>query len=339
MHQSGIKSEPITGVNHVKKIAIEQHYVSYEHRHLAGSAHVPPAVWMNFESRLLDFENHRLSEMNELGINMEILSFGSPGVQGLTDVGEAVELSTRLNDDLAKVIAHHPTRFAGFAALPTQSPEAAAAELERSVTELRFKGALINGTTNGVFLDDPRFLPLFAKAEALGCPLYLHPAPGHEKLSIYAGHPYLEGPMWSWGVETATHVLRLIFAGIFDRFPRLTIVLGHMGEGLPYTLARLDSRYRIAKLDKPLRRLPSEYISENIAVTTSGVASTAPLLCAMAAVGADRILFATDYPFESNHEAVKFMEQAPVSEADRAKIFYGNSEKLFGIKLASSINS
>lgn len=318
----------------MKKIAIEQHYVSYEHRHLAGSAHVPPAVWMNFESRLLDFEGNRLKEMDELGINMEILSFGSPGVQGLSDAGEARELSTRFNDDLARVISHHPTRFAGFAALPTQSPEAAAAELERAVVKLGFKGALINGTTNGKFLDDPSYLPLFAKAEALGCPLYLHPAPGTESLSIYAGHPYLEGPMWSWGVETATHVLRMIFAGVFDQFPKLTLMLGHMGEGLPYTLARLDSRYRIAKLSKPLERLPSEYISQNIAITTSGVASAAPLLCAMAAVGADRILFATDYPFESNHEAVRFMEQAPVSEADRAKIFYRNSEQMFGISLA-----
>jgi 2,3-dihydroxybenzoate decarboxylase len=316
----------------MRKIAIEQHFVTYDTRQYAGSAHVPPQIWNAFESKLLDFEEHRLVEMDRLGIDMEVLSFGSPGIQGESDTTKAIGLARIVNDDLAKIIERFPTRFAGFASVATQDPSAAAKELERAVSQLGFKGVMISGQTLGTYLDDQRYWPLLETAERLGVPIYLHPAPGFQALPIYAGHSYLEGPMWSWGVETATHALRMIFAGVFDAFPKLTLVLGHMGEGLPFTLWRLDSRYKIAKFEKPLKMLPSEYIARNVAITTSGVCSDAPLLCSIAALGAERILFATDYPFESDEEAVHFMDKAPISETDRALIYHRNAERLLNIE-------
>jgi 2,3-dihydroxybenzoate decarboxylase len=315
----------------LKKIAIEQHYVTASTTHYVGSAHVPKPIWNTFESRLLDFEDHRLAEMDRYGIDMEVLSFGSPGVQGVSDARQAVKLAQTLNDDLAGIIGKYPTRFSGFAAIPTQDPAAAAVELTRAVRELGLKGAMINGQTSGVYLDDPRYWPIFAAAEELGVPLYLHPAPNSERMSLYEGHPLLEGPMWSWGVETATHALRMLFSGVFDAFPKLTVLLGHMGEGLPFVLWRMDSRYKIARVERPLKRLPSEYLTQNFAVTTSGVCSAAPLQCAISALGIDRVLFATDYPFEHNEEAVRFMETAPLSEADRAKIFHENAERILSL--------
>ena len=313
----------------MKKIAIEQHFITPETLRYAGSEHVPPAIWRGFENRLLDFDDMRLAEMDRLGIDMEVLSLNSPGIQGESDVDRAVAAAASSNDELAGLVARHPTRFAGFASLPTQDGAQAARELRRAVRELGFKGAMINGpAATGVYLDEERSWPLLEAAEELDVPLYLHPAPPLQVPQIYAGHPLLVGPIWSWGVETATLGLRLVLSGAFDAFPRLKIMLGHMGEGLPFTLARLNSRYKIAKTTRPLKRLPSEYIAENFYITTSGVASAPPLLCALTAMGADHILFATDYPFEDGEEAVRFMETAPVSEGDRAKIFHGNAQRL-----------
>lgn len=316
----------------MRKIAIEQHFITHETLRYAGSAHVPPAIWQRFESKLLDFEDMRLAEMDRLGIDVEVLSLNSPGIQGEPDERTAIAAAAASNDELAALVQRHPTRFAGFAALATHNGEAAARELRRAVGELGFKGALVNGpTVAGHFLDDAASWPLLAAAEELGVPLYLHPAPPLQVPAIYEGYPSLIGPMWSWGLETATQVLRLVFAGAFDAFPKLQVLLGHMGEGLPYTLWRLDSRYKVTKQPKPLQHLPSEYIARNVAITTSGVASLPPLQCALSAVGADRILFATDYPFEDAAEAVDFMASAPIDETDRAKIFHGNAERLLGL--------
>jgi len=313
----------------MRKIAIEQHFVTRDTLRYAGSAHVPPKIWSVFESKLLDFEDMRLSEMDRFGIDMEVLSLNSPGIQSEPDTETAMSAAALSNDELARLIAKHPKRFAGFAALPTQSGETAARELRRAVSQLGFKGAMINGpTVDGQYLDHRRSWPLLAAAEELGVPLYLHPAPPLQALNIYDGHPQLVGPMWSWGLEVATQVLRMVFAGVFDEFPQLHVMLGHMGEGLPYTLWRIDSRYKVSKMAQPLKRLPSEYIASNVTITTSGVCSVPPLLCALNALGADRILFATDYPFEDNAEAVHFMESAPIDESDRAKIFHLNAERL-----------
>lgn len=222
------------------------------------------------------------------------------------------------------------TRFSGFAALALQDPDGAAAELERAVTQLGLRGALINGHTHGEYLYADRFRPVWERAEALGVPICLHPASSYDVWHNLRGHEELIGPMWSWGVETATHALRGVFGGVFDRFPGATLVLGRMGEGLPGHLWRLDSRWdflnqRGIRLARPR---PSDYIRDNIMITTSGVCAHAPLLGSLLALGADRIMFSTDYPLESNHEAVHFFETAPISEPDRAKICHLNAERL-----------
>ena len=254
----------------------------------------------------------------------------APGIQAETDPATAVRQAGTVNEFLAGVIGEHPDRFSGFAALPLQDPKRAADELERSVRELGLRGALVNAHTHGVYLDDPSLRVVWERAEALDVPLYLHPANGVDTSHVLSGHPELVGPMWSWGVDTATHVLRLIFGGVFDDFPKAKLLLGHMGEGLPFVLWRLDSRWNFhahhgIELSKGR---PSEYIRDNVYITTSGVCSPAPLLAALLSLGADHILFGTDYPFESMGTATEFLRSAPISQADREKIGHLNAERL-----------
>lgn len=278
--------------------------------------------------RLCDYATYRLPDMDEHGIDIQVLSLTAPGIQGVTEAGQAVADARLANDHLAGVIAAHPTRFRGLAALPLQDPEAAVAELHRAVGSLGFSGALVNDHTNGSYLDDPRYDPVWAALEDLGVPLYLHPgAPPSEPWGVLAGRPELQGPLWSWAAETSGHALRLVFGGVFDRHPRATVILGHMGEFLPFQLARLDSRYA-PQADRTLARRPSAYFGSNILITTSGVSSPAALAGAVLAIGADAIMFAVDYPFEDTAEAVRFLERAPISDADRAKIGHGNAERV-----------
>jgi 2,3-dihydroxybenzoate decarboxylase len=261
---------------------------------------------------------------------MAVLSLNSPGIQAEPDARVAVSAAARVNDHLAGVIAAHPSRFSGFAALPLQDGDAAARELHRAVTQLGLRGALVNAHTQGRYLDDPSLRAVWACAQELDVPLYLHPANGADTAHVLSGHPELVGPMWSWGTDTATHALRLIFGGVFDEFPRAKLLLGHMGEGLPYTLWRLDSRWGFHHHHgiELARERPSEYLRENLYITTSGVCSPAPLLCALLALGADHVLFGADYPFEDMATATAFLAGAPVSEADRAKISHRNAERL-----------
>ncbi|MFI7092197.1 amidohydrolase family protein [Streptomyces lydicus] len=291
------------------------------------------ARWIkDWGQRLCDCTTHRLSDMDEHGIDIQVLSLTAPGIQGLTDARQAVTDARAANDHLAEVIAGHPDRFRGLAALPLQDPAAAVAELRRAVGELGLSGALVNDHTTGTYLDDPRYEPVWAALEELDVPLYLHPgAPPAEPWRVLAGRPELQGPLWSWGAETGGHALRLVFGGVFDRHPRATLILGHMGEFLPFQLARLDSRYARQE-HRPLTRKPSEYFGRNILITTSGVCSPAALAGAVLAIGADAIMFAVDYPFEDTAEAVRFLEQAPVSDADRAKISHRNAARLLHLK-------
>ncbi|GKQ39962.1 amidohydrolase family protein [Streptomyces sp. A012304] len=316
----------------MRKIALEEHFTTaaMEHYSLPGAAMFIPEQWETSLRRLLDFTEIRLPQMDEFGIDVEVLSLVSPGIQAEKDTATAVRNAALTNDFLAEIVAKHPKRFAGFAALALQDPDAAVAELDRAVTQLGLRGALINGHTHGDYLDAEKFLPLWERAEALGVPLYLHPANSFDTWHNLRGHEELIGPMWSWGVETATHALRIVFSGVFDRFPGATLVLGHMGESLPGMLWRLDSRWefinrRGLKLGK---ERPSDYIRENIMITTSGVCAQAPLLGSLLALGADRIMFSTDYPMEGNAEAVAFIDNAPISETDRAKICHLNAERL-----------
>ncbi|CAM5645438.1 amidohydrolase [Streptomyces avidinii] len=316
----------------MRTIGLEEHFVTPELvGYSAGSASIlQPEKWREASRRLLDITGERLAEMDAAGLDMQVLSLNSPGIQAETDAAVAVAQAAAVNDLLAGVVADHPDRFAGFAALPLQDPQAAAKELERSVTELGMRGALVNAHTQGRYLDDPRLRVVWERAEALDVPLYLHPANGVGTPHVIEGHPELIGPMWSWGTDTASHFLRCVFGGVFDDFPRAKLLLGHMGEGLPYVMWRMDSRwdYHDHHGIELARGNPSEYLRHNLYITTSGVCSAPPLLCALLALGPERILFGTDYPFEDMATATAFLRSAPVSEADRAKIAHLNAEQL-----------
>ncbi|HUO40408.1 MAG TPA: amidohydrolase family protein [Mycobacterium sp.] len=282
--------------------------------------------------KLPDFTEYRLPEMDAAGIDIQVLSLTVPGLQVDIDADTAREHARRSNDYLAEVISQHATRFRGFAALPMQDPLAAAGELQRCVTKLGFCGALVNDHLQGHYLDEPRYAPLWQELESLGVPLYLHPgAPPADRWHVLTGHPELYGAMWSWGAEVAGHALRILFGGVFDRHPSATLILGHMGEFLPYQRSRLDSRYAVVETSYALARPPSAYLGTNIVFTNSGVFSPAALVGAVLEVGADAMMFAVDYPYESSYEAVAGFERATLSQTDREKIAHGNAERILRI--------
>ncbi|MEV5842315.1 amidohydrolase family protein [Streptomyces sp. NPDC051985] len=279
--------------------------------------------------RLPDLTELRLADMDAHGVDVQVLSFTSPGVEAVKDPAEAVAAARRINDHLAKAIAENPTRFAGFAVLPLQDPQAAVVELRRAVEELGFKGALHNDHVHGHYLDEPQFRPVWAELERLGVTLYLHPAViAADNWRVLEGYPMLNGPTWGWTAATGAHALRIIYGGVFDEFPGASLTLGHMGELLPFQASRLDSRSaQVPPALKP-QHLPSYYLRNNVYVTTSGVFSHAALLGAVHAVGIDRVLFAIDYPFESSAEAVEFLRTAPYAPADLERIAHGNADRL-----------
>jgi 2,3-dihydroxybenzoate decarboxylase len=307
-------------------VALEEHYYDAEvKQHARGLdiVAVPGIV-----ERLDDLGELRLREMDEAGIDLQVLSHSMPGLQKL-DAETAVPLARRANDRLAAAVEAHPGRFAGFAALPTADPKAAADELERTVTRLGFKGAMINGLTNGRFFDDPYFWPVFERAEALGVPLYLHPAVPHPAVieayyRDYAErHPGILRAGWGFTVETATQGVRLVLSGVFDKYPRLAIILGHLGEGLPFYLWRISHGLR-ATLAKSFR----DTFCEHFYITTSGFFSDPALLCCVMEMGIDRILFSVDYPFVDNPPAAKWLETLPLSAEDKEKLLNGNARRL-----------
>ena len=317
----------------IKKIALEEHFLAQALAPYSADSEqgLEPEPMKDFAKRLVDFDGLRLEEMDKAGVDISVLSATTPGVQVEPNATVAVRKAKEVNDFLATAIQRHPTRYAGFAHLPMQDPPAAADELERAVQQLGFKGALINGHTNGEYLDDEKFFPVWERAESLGVPIYLHPA--HPKVLpvVLSGYPELAGPMWGWQTETSSHVMRLIVGGVFDRFPKTTVILGHMGEGLPFDLWRLDSRYAIVPHSKALAKQPSQYIRDNIVITTSGVDSFPPLLCSILALGSERILFSVDYPYESSQEAADFINNAPISETDRERICFRNAERILNL--------
>ena len=285
--------------------------------------------------RLTDLAEGRLAAMDQSGIDLQVLSQTQPGAEVLPP-REAIPLAREANDLLAEAISRHPDRFSGFAVLPTQAPDAAAQELERAVTKLGLKGALINGRAGGRFLDDPAFLPIFESAERLGVPIYLHPGLPPEPvrdanyggLSPAVGH-WLSIAAWGWHVDTGLHALRLIAAGVFDRHPRLQVVLGHMGEAIPFMLERTSMT--LARQVTGLDREVKDYFTQNFYATTSGLFSYPPLLCLLLVLGADRVMFAVDYPYSSNQEGRAFLDSLPLSDADKEKIAHSNAERLLGL--------
>jgi 2,3-dihydroxybenzoate decarboxylase len=312
----------------MRKIALEEHFLppGFEEYCERTVTVMDSTVLEQILVRLKDFGALRLHAMDKAGIERSVLSVTTPGVQIEPDANVACRKAYQANDMLAREIQNRPNRYSGFAHLPMQVPAAAADELERCVRDLGFCGALINGHTNGQYLDDPSFYPFWERAEALGVPIYLHPADPFAVYPAIAECESLRHAMWEWGVETGTHALRLVFKGVFDLFPKVIVILGHMGETLPFLLWRFDSRARIYGFH--LKRQPSEYIREHIAVTTSGMFSTEPLLCTINSLGAKRVMFSVDYPYESSGEAAQFIESTPLDEQTRADICFNNAAKL-----------
>ena len=287
-----------------------------------------------FRRQLLDIGPERLSVMDAAGVDMHLLSVTIPGVQMFEpDRANAMAIST--NDQLAAAIARHPTRFAGLACLAPQSPQAAAREMERAITDLKLNGFIINSHTSDLYLDDPRFAPVLEAAEALDRPIYLHPrAPSNGMAAPFRDYN-LGGSIWGFGVEAGTHAVRLIMSGTFDRFPKLRIVLGHMGEGLPFWMWRLDHMYWRRARDgriRPNALLPSEYFRRNFAITTSGFEDEDVLDLAIGQAGIDNMMWAIDYPYESSADAVAFIDRAELTPVHRASVCHANAERLFHIQ-------
>ncbi|MDE0059516.1 MAG: amidohydrolase family protein [Defluviicoccus sp.] len=312
-------------------VAIEEHYFDPELAALFAGRddRMPPPI----RERLLDVGEMRLAEMDAAGIDVQVLSHGAPATQKL-DSASAAEIARGVNDRLAGIVAAAPDRFQGFAALPTPDPAAAADELDRCVSELGFKGAMVHGLTHGAFLDEKRFWPIFERAAALGVPVYMHPSIPHEDViqAYYADYigefPGLLTAGWGFTVETATQGIRLVLSGVFDACPDLKIILGHLGEGLPFLLWRIDQA-----LSRTESRLASfrETFREHFYITTSGNFSDPALLCSAMEMGTDRILFSVDYPFVASRDGTDWMARIPFSTEDRRKILHGNAERLLGV--------
>ena len=328
----------------LRKIALEEHFnfpgvedhstASVDLKDIVRAMDYDP-VWFDLvSSRLVEFDDKRIAGMDASGIDLAILSLTVPGIQGLLDSAEAVARAREVNDFLAAQVRKHPDRFAGFASVALQNPAEAAKELDRCMTRLGFKGVMVNGytstdsATGAAYLDEERLLPFWEAAAALRAPVYLHPRPPLDQRS-FEGHPELIGATWGFAPETATHALRLVYSGLFDRLPDLTIVLGHLGETLPYFAWRIQRCFEYNPSKKRVRKRLQDYLCENFYVTTSGNFNDQALICALLTMSADRILFSVDYPYEMMEPAARWIEGAPISENDRRKIAHGNARSLF----------
>lgn len=322
------------------KIALEEHFaidqtISDSERMEGGTD-----AWSNIRERLLDTRDLRLAEMDRHGIELAILSLNAPTIQAETDRDAAIDLARRANDALAAEIAKRPDRFAGFAALPMQDPEAAARELTRCVDEFGFSGALVNGFSQigaadtAVYYDIPEYRPFWACVQDLDVPFYLHPrAPIPSQKLAYEGHDWLTNSVWGFGAETSLHALRLMASGLFDEFPRLQIVLGHLGEGIPYNIWRIDHRIENTPRGYPALKKPGEYMRANFHFTTSGNFHDPTLHCAVTEIGVDRIMFSVDYPFEQCADAASWFDNSEMTDQDRLKIGRTNAIELFKLDL------
>lgn len=293
----------------------------------------------NLLRQLLDIDAGRIQVMDDSGVDMHLLSLTSPGVQ-LLDADTATGLATVANDRLAEAIAKHPTRFAGLASFAPQDPARAVKEIERAMTTLKLNGLVVNSHTYGEYLDEPKFFPILEAAAALNAPIYIHPRnpPQQSFEQLFRGASAgLSSVAWGYQLETGLHAMRLIVTGVFDRLPNLKIVLGHMGEGIPYWLYRMDYMYGVARRNgrNPMQRMPSEYVKDNLIITTSGMNAHPVLQYCHSVLGPDNILFAIDYPYQEPNEAVAFMNTTPLPKADVEKIAWKNAERVFRIRSAT----
>ena len=323
------------------KIALEEHFAT--EATLGDSQVFGAHVWAQLGPRLIDIHDMRLREMDKHGVEMMILSLNAPAVQAIHDVKRAIAVAREANDVLAAEVSKRPSRFAAFAALPMQDPDAAIGELTRCVKELGFIGAMVNGFSqlgspdNAVYYDLPQYKPFWRAVETLGVPFYLHPRnplPGSTR--AYDGHNWLLGPNWAFHAETAVHALRLVGSGIFDACPDLRIVLGHLGEGIPVYLWRIDGRngWMKAQHKYAAKHGVGHYFRKHFHLTTSGNFSTPALVNAIAEMGVDHIMFSIDWPFEAIDEGAEWFDKAAISDSDRMRIGRENAIKLFKLKLA-----
>jgi predicted TIM-barrel fold metal-dependent hydrolase len=317
-------------------IALEEHFAWDP-----ASAGNVVATWLRTNNqvayqRLYDRGPLRLEQMDAAGIDFQILSLFDPGVQEETDVARAIDLARGANDNLAETVRGNPHRFGGFATLATQDPDAAAAELERAVTQLGLVGALINGHTQGRYLDDPAYEGLFGRAEAMGAPIYLHPTTPHPAVMEAWFAPYVADGLhlasWGFAAEAGTHALRLIYSGLFDKFPKLQMIIGHLGEMLPFAAYRVDRYYGLGGdgSGKRLQHLPSDYLRNNFYVTTSGNFCPPAFACTLEVMGVDRVMFSVDYPMDDNKAGAEFLASYPMDDATRRKVSSENAIRLFG---------
>ena len=321
----------------MKVIAIEEHFITPMYREQVG-ANEFRNFYLKSRSEQLghyiveqnsDLGAKRLAHMDAAGVDVQVLSFGSPGPQAF-GAEVAIPMARDANDRLYQAIQKNPARLAGFAALPTADPEAAAQELERCVSKLGFKGAMIHGHTRGSFLDERKYWTIFERAQALDVPIYLHPTLPHPQVvkAYFEGYEELARAGWGFAVDTSCHFLRIVFAGAFDAYPRLRIILGHLGEGLPFAMHRLNDHTWRSAARRGLRKTPLQYMRENLLVTTSGNWYEPAFLCTLLALGADNILFAIDWPYEANRTGMDFLRKLSISDSDKEKIAHLNAERV-----------
>ena len=323
------------------KIAFEEHMAIPETlgetRSFAGDS----GRWDDFTQQILDMGSRRLDDMDETGIEFALQSLNAPGIQGILDTAEAIRVAKKGNDTIAEAMARHPDRYGGLAALPMQDPDAASAELTRCVKELGFRGAMVNGFTqkdvpdSAIYYDIPEYRTFWATVSELDVPFYLHPRMQiPSRAQNYEGHPWLMSAPWGFAVETSIHSLRLCGSGLFDDYPNLKIIIGHLGEFIPHGLWRIDARMRFSRRDYRGNRPLGEYFLDHFVVTTSGFFNDPAFRNTLDVMGIERVLFCADYPFESMHDAAEWYDATPeVSEEDRIRVGRSNAIDLFRLDL------
>ena len=321
----------------MKTIAIEEHFITPMYREKVAANEFrnfyltsrSEQIGHDIVEQNADLGVKRLAHMDAAGVDVQVLSFGSPGPQGF-GAEVAIPMAKDANDRAHEAVRAYPDRFAAFAALPTADPKAALDELERCVTRLGFKGAMIHSHQQGEFLDAKKYWPMWQRAEKLGVPIYLHPALPHPQVvkAYFDGYEELARAPWGFAVDTSCHFLRLLFSGLFDAYPKLKIILGHLGEGLPFAMHRLNDHSVHAAKRRGLKKEPIEYLRDNLVVTTSGNWFEPAFVCTLLALGADNILFAIDWPYESNQTGMEFFRKLSLSDADKEKIAHRNAERV-----------